>query len=341
MNPSFSGTSLAATRSWGSSNGSGSPYVRDGQWSTAWYTVSSPASGQFSIDYGRIAELTGVRWGFNASNLTDQFTVETSTDRQTWSHVGTFGNGEKFTWYGSALGRQGRYLRVTFSNPNGDARVGYMAEIQLWGTESSVTTAGISSPTATPTPSPTATSTPPPASPTQAVETIVPTPSATTLPPTATSTVAPASPTATPTEPVETPASTEGDETAEPTEVIETPVSTGIPETESPTEQADPVVTGAGYIAFTDGAGANCRIAPDETGEVISLLPEGTWVETVGEPIDGWQRVLCNGQDGYVFAEFLSDTPPDEATEPVGTSVATETGIEPDLTTPEDQSETP
>lgn len=76
--------------------------------------------------------------------MADQFTIDTSLDGQTWSRVGTFGNGQRFTWYGINLGRQGHYVRVTFTNPNGDTKIGYMAEIQLWGTST----------TSTPTPTP-------------------------------------------------------------------------------------------------------------------------------------------------------------------------------------------
>lgn len=155
VNPSFTGSPLAARGSWGSSNGSGSPYVRDGRWSSAWYTASSSATGQFTIDYGKVHQLTGVRWGFNATGNADQFVVDTSTDGRNWSRVGSFGNGQRYTWYGIRLGRQGRYVRVTFSNPNGDARLGYMAELQLWGTGLTTT------PTPTPTPQPSAVTNPP------------------------------------------------------------------------------------------------------------------------------------------------------------------------------------
>lgn len=133
-NPSFSGAALAPTASSGSSNGSGSAYARDGRWSTAWYAQTNPSSGFFIIDYGQVRQLTGVRWGFNATGYADQFTIETSVDKQTWTRVGTFGNAPRYAWYGVALGHQGRYLRVTFANPNADVKIGYMAEIQLFGT---------------------------------------------------------------------------------------------------------------------------------------------------------------------------------------------------------------
>ena len=329
MNPVFSGSALAPTRSWGSSNGSGSPYVRDGSWSTAWYTVSSPSSGSFTIDYGQVRQLTGVRWGFNVSGYADQFTVDTSVDGQSWSRVGTFGNGQRYTWYGIRLGRQGRYVRVTFANPNGDAKLGYMAELQLWGTSATVSAAGMPTPTPTsttsvsaarvtaptPGPSPTATPTPEPTATPTTEPTATPTPEPTATPttePTATPTPEPTTePTATPTsEPTIEPTP---EPTAEPTATLAPePTATALPATEEPTPTPTEVVvavTGTGYIV-NDGNGANCRPGPSQDGEPITVLPEGTQITTFGDPVDGWQEVSCGDEQGYVRAEFISENPP-------------------------------
>jgi hypothetical protein len=556
VNPSFSGTRLTPTYSSGSSNGSGSGYVRDGLWSTAWYAEGYPLTGQFIIDYGKTYRLTGVRWGFNVSGYADQFTVDTSIDRQTWSRVGTFGNGSKNTWYGSVLGRQGRYLRVSFANPNADAKIGYMAEIQLYGTSepapmagsnpqfsgaplpivASAGSAGTNAPNrshdgnpnsswatiqtttpaqailtldlgrsqpltgirwmyrisgsadqmrlqispdgttwtqlvttsnraagtwegwrttasaryvrlvfdnpngdaalgyvaevevwgptssfsaarAMPAPDrqePDIAATPvagiPPATPINEVPAGTPVSeiekqesAATPLPAQDSATPLPGNPdddaaatpipdeaasedeetndardatpvgvedTSTTPLPTDVPArdatskpatgdeptaspipSTEvgeedresgsesdptgGTDVATPTE----PPTTEIVAQETPAAPTDPVVTGTGYVAFTDGDGVNCRAAPGQDGAIIRLLPEGAEIETVGESIDGWQQVICDGQDGFVFAEFISGTPPEEATEPIETAESTESEDEPDLTTPEIQEE--
>lgn len=518
VNPPFSGTMLTPTYSSGSSNGSGSGYVRDGAWSTAWYAQGYPSTGQFIIDYGKTHQLTGVRWGFNVSGYADLFTVETSIDRQTWTRVGTFGNGSKNTWYGIALSQQGRYLRVTFANPNADSKIGYMAEIQLFGTNEQAPMAG-SNPqfsgaplpivastgsegtnapdrsyddnpnsswatiqTTTPTqailtldlgrsqpltgirwmyrisgsadqmrlqisadgntwsqlvttsnraagtwegwrttasaryvrlifdnpngdaalgyvaeveawgpttsfsaarampasertdpdidaspasqmPPATPLSEGPAAVPTadtrDAISTATPIPErdpATPIPGESpvederdTAPVMIGEPTGTPLPidpPIETVTSEPGAEeerTASPIPAdaasdIETPLptqlpATEVPSTETPIDQPDPIVTGQGWIAFTDGDGANCRTAPSPDGDIISLIPEGTQVETVGEPINGWQQVTCTGQDGYVFAEFISGT------QPVETPGPTEPASEPDVTTPEPQAD--
>lgn len=519
-NPSFAGAALAPTASSGSSNGSGSAYARDSLWSTAWYAQTNPSSGYFIIDYGQVRQLTGVRWGFNVSGYADQFTIETSADKQTWTRVGTFGNAPRYAWYGVALGQQGRYLRVTFANPNADVKIGYMAEIQLFGTAETagdpppisgsnpqfsgaplrivastgstgtnastrahdgnpdtswaaistttptqailtldtgrsqpltgirwkyrvsgnadqmrlqvstdgstwtqlVTTSNraagtwegwrtsataryvrlvfdnpnrdaalgyvaeveIWGPTTTftaaqamptqampargktevaaartpgsTTPVPTPTALPPRPEPTslqadgqagtplpdgqQGVVTtpeIVESPSADETPVTVTPTpstepvvteVSEATPTASP--PTETPSPVPPDPTPTatlvPTETIET--ATEVPLAEEP-------VTGEGYIV-TGAEGANCRVAPGADQEIISpLLKEGSLVVTIGESVDGWQQVICSGQNGYVFAELISDTPPavpTEPTEPVGTEASLEPGSDPDTT---------
>ncbi|MDQ3540025.1 MAG: discoidin domain-containing protein [Chloroflexota bacterium] len=308
MNPSFTGSALAATSSTGSSNGSGSPYVHDGRWSTSWYTVSSPNTGQFIIDYGQVRQLTGVRWGFRISGNADQFTVDTSMDGRTWSQVGTFGNGQKDTWYGTTLNQQGQYVRVTFVNPNGDSRLGYMSELQLWGTAS---IAG-PTPTSTPTPTPTVTPTPSPTAAPTIAPTATPTPTPTATPsPTVTSTP---EPTVTPTP-----------------ELTTTPTATALPPTEAPTstDVVEARVTGQGFINNPEAGAANCRIEPNQDATILIELPHGTEVTTVGEPVDGWQPVICDDQDGYVRADFISDTPPETPESTVSASALNET-------TPED-----
>lgn len=354
-NPAFTGQQLTPVSSSGTSNGSGSRNVHDNVWSSSWYTVSNPNSSQFTLDYGQVYAASGVRWGFNRDGASDQFIVEISADGARWTTIGTFGNAPRYTWHGRGIGRQVRYLRVTFANRNGDATVGYMAEIQLWGStttttvsaarampapatvEIAATPSGQEVPVATPNtappvdghsgatpnadlPSPTADapggppSTPvstvptatalPPTSTSVPTATSVPSPMATSMPvPTATNVPSPTpSPTPTP---------------AEPDAPTPTPTLTPVIPTEPTASEAPSVQTAPGYVAFTDGGGANCRTAPDSEAPVIGLLPEGTQVDVIGLPESGWQRVRCEGREGYVFADFLSDTSPPAPTETV------------------------
>ncbi len=132
--PSFGGNKLTPASSFGSSNGSGSTLVWDGDTRTSWQTVTSkPTSGGFTIDYGKVYDLTGVRWQMATTGEADSFLVETSIDGTRWAAIGTYGNAAVNAWFGEDLSRQGRYLRVTFGNPNSDARIGGISEIELWG----------------------------------------------------------------------------------------------------------------------------------------------------------------------------------------------------------------
>lgn len=131
---SFSGSRLKPKSSFGSTNGSGSSRVWDRNFGSSWYTTTSnPGSGGFTLDLGKVYQLSGVRWQLRLPGEADSFVVETSIDGRSWKYIGTYGNAPLSTWYGEDLNRQGRYLRVTFGNPNRDARIGGMSEIELWG----------------------------------------------------------------------------------------------------------------------------------------------------------------------------------------------------------------
>lgn len=536
--PAFDGAPLQPYGRSGSSNGSDPRYVYDNAWSTTWHTISSPTRGSFTIDYGAVYQLSGVRWGFNRDGYADQFTVQTSIDRATWTTVGTFGNAPRYSWYGSRLEQQGRYLRVIFDNPNGDSRLGQMSHMQLWGTRAEPEAMRGSDPRFDGAPIPIVASdsstrsttpdrahdgdqrsswetvqSPPPAQATltldlgrsqpltgirwmyrmtggadrmrlqistdgatwtQLVTTsnrasltwegwrtsasaryvrlvfdnpngdaalgyvaeaevwgpttsfsaarAIPaperrdadaaatptsaTPDALTTDVESVATPVPAqAPAASPTEDspdsgAATPAPGEvlpvsgtiatPDALVEPTPTADTvavptaiatsepvsggdrvasPVPTGsagrereesdqqttstgeslveepspfpsptdVPRTETPADDPVVIVTGEGFITFTDGDGANCRVAPGSESDIISLLAEGTRVDLIGVPADGWQEVICDGQRGYVFAEFITDSPPMLATEPVAPPETPDSGTDSDPPTPEDQ----
>lgn len=388
-NPSFSGAPLQPVGSGGTAGSSGPRTTYDGYWSSAWSIDSDPSSGYFTIDYGAVHRVTGVRWGFNRDGHADQFTVQTSADRATWTTVGTFGNAPRYTWHGAMLNREARYLRVIFVNPNGDETIGQMAEIQLWGTtvaaqsmpasrravtEAPVTpgensgrvtpAALVPGSVATPAPGREATagspgaalpdeatpSIPDPSSPVQERNRDIPdaTPEAPpAVPPTAdvgrdltgSATPTVADETDTITTPPQASENAEGD--PGPTAVGQDDGTELSPtEPSAPAAEPEPVVTGEGFIAFTDGAGANCRSAPSEDGEIITLLGERTTVDMVGEPTAGWQPVFCDGRAGYVFAEFISGAAPEAATEPLQTPVPTEPASDSDVTIPADGSDT-
>ncbi len=98
-------------------------------------------------------------------------------------------------------------------------------------------------------------------------------------------------------------------------QVATAPEPTEAPATNAPEPTSLPV-TGSGYIASDDGGAINCRAEPSTGAAVITVLQHGEWIETRGVQADGWQGVRCAGLDGFVAAQFLSDSPPPAPTEP-------------------------
>ncbi|MDQ4098896.1 MAG: discoidin domain-containing protein, partial [Chloroflexota bacterium] len=135
-NPTFSGAKLAVRASTGTPGATSSTLVHDGVIGASWDLTSSPppTSGFVTLDLGANRALSGVRWAFRVSGGADAMTIATSTDNRTWTTVGTFGNAPAKTWYGTNASRTARYVRFTFANPNGDGKIGYLAEAEIWGT---------------------------------------------------------------------------------------------------------------------------------------------------------------------------------------------------------------
>lgn len=413
VNPTFSGARLSPSSSYGSRNGSGSVRTWDQNPGTSWYTVDAdPTGGYFLVWTPDVVRLTGVKWQFARSGNADEMRIETSVDGQTWSNVSTYGNGASSTWYGQQLYRQGRYVRFSFTNPNHDAVVGYISEIELWGASSvssssfeaqsvqsaaddceppvngtpiPVSEAGTvatpvadsssdadceteepdqtpaldatpvteSTPTALATPVPTTDlATPAPAAtplaedvtlsdndgePSQTMANpsaspasltgdgtgvqplIDATPVATIDKSESTDTVTPPAPDASvaPTsEPTNAPLSTPNAEpTATPraTQPI-APEATTILTDETPTPAAfDPWI---GYVVNTDGDPLNCRDLPGPDGGIVAEASYGTTLDVTGEPEAGWLPVRCEGSAAWVYAEFISTSPPEPAASP-------------------------
>ena len=75
----------------------------------------------------------------------------------------------------------------------------------------------------------------------------------------------------------------------------------------SPTPTPTPGGGGTGtYVTVdgTGGAGLRCRTAPS-TGTVITLVADGTRLQTRGANSGGWIPVICGGQNGYVSASYV------------------------------------
>jgi hypothetical protein len=185
--------------------------VRDRNFDSYWRTNNTgvKSSGYVYVDLGDVKPIGEIRWWMGATGMANDFSIEVSPDRATWTEVGTGTDapvGEQQSQV-IADGINGRYVRFFFRNPNSTPTLGGIAEIAVYPG-----TVKVNSAAASPTPSPSATGTPVPTE--TPTETPVPTETGTPVP------------TETPTE---TPVSTE---TPSPTE---TPVPTETP-TDTPTD---------------------------------------------------------------------------------------------------------
>ncbi len=133
-----------------SSNSNSSTYAYDGNTSTSWYTTSwvTPSSAFAWVDLGTAKALSSVRWMFGRTGSADAWRIEVSNDRSTWTPISsTLSNAPSAnTWQSLSVSASARYVQFYFTNPNRDARLGYLSEVELYG-------AG--SPSSSPTPSPT------------------------------------------------------------------------------------------------------------------------------------------------------------------------------------------
>jgi hypothetical protein len=106
----------------------------DGDPATVWITL--PASGPpknafIYVDLGTARAIGRVRWMFGVDGGADQWQIQISSDRRTWTTVADLGNAPAGTWQDQAIGAKARYVRFFFLNPNGDAQIGGLAEIEV------------------------------------------------------------------------------------------------------------------------------------------------------------------------------------------------------------------
>jgi uncharacterized protein YgiM (DUF1202 family) len=76
------------------------------------------------------------------------------------------------------------------------------------------------------------------------------------------------------------------------------------------TENPDlPPVTENPIVYVWTNDGVNLREEPNVNCAVITVLPSGTKLELL-EEVEGWVRVYYDGQEGYVSADYITDTNP-------------------------------
>ena len=114
-------------------NSSDSAVAYDGNFSTSWATTSkkAPKNAWIWLDLGSAQEISAIEWMFGQPGAADQFAIDVSLDRQTWTQVTTKSNGAVNEWRSASWHGTARYIRFYFSNPNGDPVVGYLTEVRI------------------------------------------------------------------------------------------------------------------------------------------------------------------------------------------------------------------
>jgi hypothetical protein len=106
----------------------------DGDPSTVWITSEGsrpPEDGFFYVDLGGSKEIGRIRWRFGVEGAADEWQLQISTDRRSWTTVADLGNADAGDWQSVDIGAKARYVRFFFLNPNGDAQIGGVAEIEV------------------------------------------------------------------------------------------------------------------------------------------------------------------------------------------------------------------
>ena len=106
----------------------------DGKPDTAWQTslTVAPKSGWVLYDLGDVVLLPAVQWKFSQLGAADDFLVQVSDDGAVWTTVATEANATTTnTWTSLSIGRQTRFVRFFFTNPNNDPNVGFLSEVRF------------------------------------------------------------------------------------------------------------------------------------------------------------------------------------------------------------------
>jgi uncharacterized protein YkwD len=115
-------------------NSSESSAVYDGDLTTTWSTTTDepPDVAYVWLDLGSVQEISAIEWMFAKAGAADQFAIDASTDRRTWTQVTRKGNGAVNEWRSVLWSGEARYVRFFFSNPNQDDVLGYLAEVRVF-----------------------------------------------------------------------------------------------------------------------------------------------------------------------------------------------------------------
>jgi subtilisin family serine protease/outer membrane biosynthesis protein TonB len=138
QNPSFTGQRLTLTNAASTPSVVSAFNAYDLNTSTVWHSGSStPATASLRFDLGAAQTITGVKWKFSSLGSADSFRVVLADASGTVEQdLGTFTNGTLTnTFFGKANATtfQARFVRFYFNNPNNDAVLGNISEIEIFG----------------------------------------------------------------------------------------------------------------------------------------------------------------------------------------------------------------
>ena len=116
--------------------GTGQPgLARDGKPGTTWATKDAEAEASVWFDLGAKRPVIAVRWlQTRAGGVVE---LQTSTDRKHWKAVGRGGDVAPGTWQTLELEGTTRYVRFRYVGADGPARLGFLAEVEVYGPKTS------------------------------------------------------------------------------------------------------------------------------------------------------------------------------------------------------------
>jgi hypothetical protein len=137
-NPEFSGQPVPVSDTWSDTGGASAWSAVDGDSGSNWYADAYGGQAIITFDLGMQYQLTGVRWMFAQAGGADSMRVQVSQDGANWTGLSTSSNRAPYTWEGVYTSEVARYVRLVFENPNGEAAVGYLGEVQIWASAPAV-----------------------------------------------------------------------------------------------------------------------------------------------------------------------------------------------------------
>lgn len=120
------------TRSVRTSGSNSSALAYDNNTGTAWITnATTPTYAYVYFDLGSTKSIGSVQWMWLKGGLADSWRIEVSADGVNWTLVANRGNQKSGVYTTQTVGRQARYVRFYFNNPNRDPQIGSVAEVKI------------------------------------------------------------------------------------------------------------------------------------------------------------------------------------------------------------------